>query len=255
MAYPQTAAPTASTSTGVTSHPVTMPATVNAGDLLIVLFGSLSRVISAPGGWNLLSTAANNYELNVYYKIAAGTEGGTSPAWTSTIANNTSHQVYRITAWHGTTPPEVGTSALGNSANPNPPTLTPSWGSAETLWLAVSSGGYNGSPTISSYPTNYLNGVATVGGGGSQVSLLGSARRELTATSDDPGTFTTSGAAEWVAQTVAIRPAIPAATGTVASTQAAQIMAASGTNTPPVVPPSSGGNRMGGTGAIRKPPR
>lgn len=231
MAFPQTAAPTVGTAVG-TNHPVLMPPVVNAGDLLLLFFGSQSRIVGAAAGWTLSSTGANNYELNVFYKIAVGTEDGTSPVFTTDAAATSAAQVYRITAWHGTTPPQSGTAVTGTSANPNPPNLIPAWGADDTLWFAASNAGFNGSPTMVSYPTNYLNGVATVDGGGSQVSLVGSARRELNAASDNPGTFTMSGSAEWVAQTVAVRPAVAL---------------------PPS--PSTGGNRMGGTGAIRKPPR
>lgn len=232
MAFPQTAAPTESTIENVTNHPVLMPPVVNAGDLLLVFFGSQNRAVTPPAGWTLISTGNNNYELNVFRKVAAGTEAGTSPVFTTDSGANSSHQVYRVTSWHGTTPPEGGTSATSSSTTPNPPSLTPSWGAEDTLWIAAFNGGFNGSPSVSTYPTNYTNGVDTVSGGGFQVSLLGTARRELNAASDDPGTFTISGAAEWVAQTVAVCPAVAI---------------------PPS--PSTGGNRMGGSGAILKPPR
>lgn len=55
---------------------------------------------------------------------------------------------------------------------------------------------------------------------------------------------------------VAVQEVAPAPiTGTAAATQAAQVFAASGTSTDPVPPAPSSGNRMGGTGAVRKPPR
>lgn len=47
----------------------------------------------------------------------------------------------------------------------------------------------------------------------------------------------------------------PAITGSIAATQAAQVAAFTGTVTPPTPPPTPSGNRIGGTGAIRKPPR
>lgn len=53
----------------------------------------------------------------------------------------------------------------------------------------------------------------------------------------------------------AIEEILPAVTGTAAGVQAPQVFAATGTSTAPVPPTPAAGNRMGGTGAVRKPPR
>ena len=118
--------PTVSSATGqpfgadTTDHNVTMPATVNAGDLLIVLFTNDGggQTVATPVDWNQLFTTPNGASTagvrhGAYYKIAAGTEGGTTVNF---VTSDTEHAVsvtYRITAWHGTTPPEAGTSATG----------------------------------------------------------------------------------------------------------------------------------------------
>lgn len=208
MAFPVVDSITVSTfSTAATAHLVTMPATVNSGDLLTVLFSSAwatPDTVATPSGWSLLSAnSRTNIQFGVYYKIADGTEDGTTVDFVTTNARKAVAQVYRISAWHGTTPPEVGTAANLGDTQPDPPSLTPSWGADDTLWLA--SFGSAGNPTITVVPTSYTNenddSTTTP-----TAATVGSARRELNATSDDPSAYTITASQNWVAQTLAVRP-------------------------------------------------
>ena len=55
--------------TDTTDHYVSMPATVDAGDLLIVLFtNDEGATVTTPSGWNLLASDANGTQvrLSVY---------------------------------------------------------------------------------------------------------------------------------------------------------------------------------------------
>jgi len=74
--------------TATTAHYVNMPATVTADDLLIVLFtNDGNAAVTTPTGWNLLASDANGTQvrLSVYYKIAAGTEGGTTVNFVTSV--------------------------------------------------------------------------------------------------------------------------------------------------------------------------
>jgi hypothetical protein len=103
--------------------------------------------------------------------------------------------------------PESAPAEATGSTAPNPPSLTPSWGAADTLWLAVT-GWSEGTITASAFPTNYTNtGQNGTGVAGSEGVSIGWGFRELNAASEDPGTFTLGSAANWVAFTIAIRPA------------------------------------------------
>lgn len=211
MAFPVVESVTLTTfSTAGTAHLVAMPATVNAGDLLISQFSAVDiPTVATPTNWNLLHSTSNaDVRLASYYKIAVGDEDGTTVDHVTSASVKAVAYVYRISAWHGTTPPEVGTAATGSGTAPNPPTLTPSWGAEDTLWLATV--GWRGVIAVSVYSANYTNGTddSTTAGPGSTIAT---ARRELNATSDDPGAFT-AGTANWIAQTYAIRPSAGAAT-------------------------------------------
>lgn len=241
MAFPTVSSVTVSVfNTAATSHLVAMPATVSAGDLLVTVGSGQAGVFTTPASFTLLHQTQNGSGavLGAWYRIADGSEGGTTVDWTTPVNRKGNFHVYRITAWHGTTPPEVGTAATGSSTTPDSPTLTPSWGSADTLWIA--SEGNSGATTVSAYPTNYTNGNddQCTGAGGNS---LGTARRELAASSEDPAAFTISVTNIWVAQTIAIRPGAGAATVTPAvvptvTTVPTPTVLASANVTPAVVP-------------------
>ncbi len=195
--------------TDTTDHHVDMPATVDAGDLLIVLFtNDENTIVNTPTGWNLMTSDANgpHVRLSVYYRIAAGTEGGTTVNFVTTSAEEAVAQVYRVTNWHGITPPEISTAATGTDTTPDPASLDPTgWDVADTLWLAVAGQdrGDQGTPT---YPASYTNGISTLSSNGTGRCQIHSARRVLAAASEDPGAFTIPVSEQWVAFTIAVRP-------------------------------------------------
>jgi len=195
-----------------TNHYVNMPATVSAGDLLIVLFiNDGSATVTTPDGWTQLASIANGaaVRLSVYYKIAAGTEGGTVVNFVTSAAEQAAAQVYRITDWHGATPPEISTAATGTSTRPNPASLNPvGWDVADTLWLAVAGQDRGDQSGSTAYPVHYTNGMSTQSSNPATTGVCRthSARRVLAADSEDPGAFTIPVAEEWIALTIAVRP-------------------------------------------------
>lgn len=203
-----------------TTHAVNLPATVNAGDLLILLAGfeyqATNATTSGPGGsWvEIYNYRTNNSRTVAYGLVAAGTEdGGTASVNTSANVYGVAH-VYRIRqgTWEGTSVAANVASATtsGSSSDPDPPNLAPSWGAADTLWIAWASG--NNNTTVSSYPSSYTNGTSAMGNGALSYVLGATARRELNAASENPGTFNyASNPSSWNATTIAIQPAAAAA--------------------------------------------
>lgn len=212
MAYPIAGTPVQTQfATSVTSMAVNMPATVDSGDLLLA-FAEVRNAgtWTVPTDWTEFKAQLGGSsvgELTCFYKIASGTEDGGTATWTASTGTTAIWQVIRVTGWHGTTPPEA-TSAQGDyTTNPNPPTLSPSWGAEETLWLeiagntAISSLTTGASTNYSGYQSN------TASSGGSQCTIA-SAYRQLNASSEDPGVFANAGKIRyWAAVTIAIRPA------------------------------------------------
>lgn len=202
---------TSRTNTPGTTHTVTMPGTTASGNLLlaVVMFNS-DTTVTGPGGWTKLSgSAASPGQSEVWAKIATGSDGASiSFSTSSSLAG--AFQVIRITGNKGGivsgTDYNLSISAAATTANPNPPSVTASWGSANNLFIVVANTRGNNS-TVSSYPTNYASGsniVTTNGGGGGASS--GIAYRTLTAATDDPGTFTLSASEYGFAYTIVVRP-------------------------------------------------
>jgi len=199
--FPQVAAVTGGYDTSGTSHTVNLPSGIVAGNLLLVFFcageGS-SPTITFPDGWTELFQTPNyiNCTIGGWYRVADGTEESTITVTTSS-SEYSAHTSYRITGYAGV--PECGNSTGGQSTKPNPPSLTPSWGAMDTLWFAVT--GVENNYDVSSYPTNYTDGRLD-----GVVIRVATCRRELNASSEDPGVFTFSDSVYWVANTVAIGP-------------------------------------------------
>jgi predicted RecA/RadA family phage recombinase len=194
-----------------TTHNVVMPATVNSGDLLIVLFGNdlINNGITTPGGWTRLNTSNI---LNAYYKIADGTQDGASIDWVTVDAQTAVALIYRISGWHGTTPPEIDAfDAEGPSDSPNSPSVTASWGSADNLFISCFYFDVNATTSVSSIPTNYTNLIGGATGAAAEHASAFATRRNLAAATDDPGSYLMNVSDYWKAQTLVVRPAATAA--------------------------------------------
>lgn len=215
--------PTATITTGLTegssgtSHVITMPA-VAAGDLAIVSFcDDQTAVFTWPGSpaWtSLIAETANgaNNEAETRYRIITGTEGwgsGGSFTITTDVAQAMAAIVIVIPAatWHGTTPPEATAYATANSVNPNPGSLSPSWGAEDTLWIAICGYDEPTAITVSAYPANYTDDQTNIRDNFAGGQAMGAATRSLNAATEDPGTFTITTTEDWLAATIAVRPA------------------------------------------------
>jgi hypothetical protein len=218
IAITSTGASVLISASAITTMNVTMPASISSGDLLIA-----AAHVRNTGTWTLSTGwvelgsqvgGATVGELTVFYKIADGTEGATQ-TFTASVGTSVVWHTRKITDWHGTTPPEMAT-ASGDVSDANPPTLTPSWGSDETLWISVAGHSAISPTAFSAAPagyTDFLNSGASAGG--ASVSLATAYLVSTTAT-EDPGAFTTSGSNRyWAAANIAVRPsgATPAVKG------------------------------------------
>jgi len=214
-----------STTTDGTAHTIARPAGV-AGQLSLVLFAHDSgtdlnvtafseetytqffRVDRLAGGWGTIG----------YYRWEDATED-TSFTITTDDSEKSCTIVYSISgaANPATQPPEATTMTAGSgSASPDPPSITPTGGTKDYLFIAgVNQDGEeaNDDTWTSAVPANYgparQTTSGTGGATGTNTSLV-TAERALTAASEDPGTFTVAQALTYNAFTIAIHPAPPA---------------------------------------------
>ncbi len=202
--------------TNGTSHSIALPATVNAGDVLLVLFATDGQPVltwdnTTAGAWTLLHDTkhAAICTLAAYWKVAAGTEDGL----TLTIGLGATEQsVAQVLRFSGAASVECGVAVGTNgSLTPDSPALAPSWGEADTYW--ISAWGADDSAGISANPAGYTAGdVDTSSASGA--CTLGYATRTLRARSENPGSFTIDFSTEKVSQTYAISPSVREGTGT-----------------------------------------
>lgn len=157
---------------------VTMPATVDAGDLLLVAVtatpsGDIFDWI-LPAGWTALTdvpASGTNVIAPpvIFAKVADGTEDGASVTFGSmqdTSANGGAvAHTYRVTDWFGSL---EGVTVGEFSTGSDPSVVFPSWGPSPSLFIAFRFGySDNGGPGASSvsgttYPLGYGNGTSTV---------------------------------------------------------------------------------------------
>ena len=214
--FPTAAAPTTSVvATASTTHNVTMPGTVAAGDLLLMFISTIgSATVTTPTGWTSIehqSRGGNSPLGTIFAKSAAGSEGGTTVGVTTSAASVSAEQVYLVPAakWYGGS---VASSVQWSAQDPGAPTasldpkvLAPTWGADNTLWFAYGAG--NTYTTVNSYPSGFSGGVSTVTGTGATGMSTASAQLATNTASEDPGAFTMSSSNNGVAFTIAVRPA------------------------------------------------
>lgn len=195
------------------SHSVNIPA-VESGDLLIMHASDAWAVdINTPSGWTAMAgdAATANLRSKVFYKIT----GSVSAATTNTVTTAASCQlgatVHCIKAgtFDESTPPERASYYASNHTGV-PPSLEPSWGSAETLWVACEAvrNGY-GVVGISTWP--YADGQtsAVSGASGSSVTALWSCYTIKTTGTEHPPAYLFSTSPDGsVGETIAVRPSV-----------------------------------------------
>lgn len=197
----------------VTTSTVNISAAVGApivGDLLIITITKdgtgaftwpASPAFTQCTGFPVTAGGGTNSAIvDARYRISTGDE--TTCAITHASESTAWHTV-RIAAdsWSGV--PE-SQSSNGNSTNPDPPSLSPSWGLERTLWIVVA--GNDGDVAITAGPSGYFlqNNVRVAASTGSGSAF---AVKESAVATEDPGTFTMS-SEQWGAGTIAVRQAL-----------------------------------------------
>lgn len=196
------------TSTG-TSHVINLPTGISVGDLILTSFcfdGDGTNVSSFTGYTQLFDnpfSLADQGRHFVYYRVATGSEGSTA-SLTSSTSTRFVAWTGLIKGWNSSFVPEFSFTDY-QGTNPDPPSLTPTWGNQSCLWLAIAAGRATAGAgaAVTAYPTDYSyyqNSEALA----ARMSM-GVAARQLTASSQDPGTFTMSLTSNFSVATIAIR--------------------------------------------------
>lgn len=214
MAFASVRSSTSNFNAAVTTHNINLPATIESGDLILIIGASdnVTAITKPTEVTNefMNSNVSGQFRNLVWGFVADGTEDSTTiTADTGVTAEYSSFISLAIQGWEGTigTAVEVSTGSAATSTTPDPDSLTPTWGAKDTMWIAVGAGD-RGNIVFSVYPTNYTgNNIEIDPGAGSGRQTVAIGTRELNATSDDPGTFTMDASWPNSGITIAIEPA------------------------------------------------
>jgi hypothetical protein len=204
MAFPVIQTTSQNSLVAGTTHSITLPSGIQAGDLLLVFFATDGdNTITDSQTFTVLGSQSNGTNLftAVLYKIAVGSDTLTI---TTSISEPSSHVCYRIDGWESTFAPELSTVNGAWTEFPNSLILTPTWSQDDTLWISVAGG--DRYETVDSYPSNYTLQQKYEGGGGNQDCNVSVAGRNLNASNEDPGQFDMSGTDQWIAWTIGVAP-------------------------------------------------
>lgn len=204
-------------SSAVTSHTVSLPASIAAGELLLIFWGHEAAdggpdQVTDPSGWTrykAMETLETNDNAGIaWWREATGSEGASVTVSTGSDSMKSSHSSYRISGAEDpdTQPPETSTGQTGNSdtASHTGDALSPTGGSKEYLWIAweFENGGTPGAPS------GYTNRVGNSSGQPSANSASHTAEDTLEAATEDAGDWGVKGTNKnWGAVMVAVHPA------------------------------------------------
>lgn len=203
MTFPVETSLTLSDLTASTTPAISMPATANAGDILIMIVGiagGTPTTSTSPAGWNVIYNPGST-NVVAFWKSAAGTEGGTTVSLTLGNSRATYSGVWRYTG--GSTMEFVAVAAT-STVTSDPSNLAPSWGSTsiDTSWLVASTRNQR-NETLSATPTGYSNTMQIAATIARQFAW---GTKDAAIVSDNPSTYTWSNALnDSIAFTIAVK--------------------------------------------------
>lgn len=202
-----------------TTHTINLPDGSNVTGRLICVFFCVDSIptVTWPSGWTNFSglpSSAGSAQLEGRWHVVDGSEGYPSTGATISLTTDSAQGSGHNSILFGdhdssTNAPTGATAASGSSTAPNPPTCSPGV-SKDFCYIAITD--HRGDSVTTVYPTNYIDGFENRWNSSSGESCS-TAFQNLNATSDDPGTFTISPSATWIAFTVSIHPGAEGPTG------------------------------------------
>lgn len=207
MTFPSVRSFATSQTAASSGHTPTMPATIEVGDLLMAVAQINNNAdLNSTTGYSALYAEASAQALATYVRVATDDSNDTISFNTTTTAGIV-WVVLAIQDWEGTLTGVEG-SFLDSD---DPPSLSPSWGSDDNLWLVAAGAAGGTLPTVSAWSTSFTE-VAQRTADFSADIVAGVAERDLAASTLDPDTVTFSGSpTTFRIATIAVQPGAGAA--------------------------------------------
>jgi len=195
---------------------VTIPATTQIGDLILVHLGNVGNdTVGTPAGWTSLLTqvaTGNTATQNILYKVAEAGDIGATATFTFSSASHACCAECRVYKGVDTTTPiDVAISqSTGSSTSPTGPGVTTvtDGAIAVAFYLAVDGGPTGPTWTApSGYANEYTTTTARASGAQAALAAYDKAITPAGATGDAVATISSSGLNRWCGALLAIRPA------------------------------------------------
>lgn len=116
------------------SHAVTLPTGITAGDLILMIFRPAdTRTVTLPSGWTAVADRSSSGQSRIMAKVATGSEGATQTVAISG-ASRAVAITWRISGWGGNIASDV-VAAFGTAGTDTCPSLNPGWGTVAKQWF------------------------------------------------------------------------------------------------------------------------
>lgn len=167
-----------------TSHVINLPASISAGDLLLLWFtcdGLSGTGISTPSGWTLEESTqvATNSDLGyLFSKTATGSEGSTVTVTTTGTSQSSSAIAIRVTDWEVFETTSESDQPSGTHLTLSPLTPTISGNGIAIAFLCL-----NGSRTVTDIQSG-VNSIVTTSSGSSNNTVAAAVHAPLSISSD-----------------------------------------------------------------------
>ena len=191
------------TTTSGSTPSCSLPSGISSGDIIVVFVGVDGSPTASISGFTQQiaeSAWAASASYFIFSKVADGTEGSSV-----TLTLNASEAVC-VSIWVISNVTQIAFSSAATNAgsvNPDSPSLTSGFGGISTFWIS-SFATDNGTPTISSFPSGYLNGQSLSFSNDFGSTRLGVSGKIARVPTEDPPQYTISESHNWCAVTVAI---------------------------------------------------
>lgn len=191
------------------AHAAAMPATVNAGEMLLAFVSA--RVTSGgfttatPSGWTHIVTGNPGSQAEtrhaLYRRTADGSEGGTTVDFATSVAAHAAIQVWRISG--GASLAFNTVTSISSNTTPNPPNLASGF-TGNLLWIAGF--GSNGTAAPTAWPTGFAGNQTTTASGGANLCRAITCSKNDSSGTLDPDAFTMAATTHFHGFTIAVSP-------------------------------------------------
>ena len=206
---------TSEQTTNTQTHNVSMPATVLAGDLLLMVVatandGSMVHTsLDDLGTWTKVLTQGNVIfnTTSLFAKLADGAEAGQTERVTSNNSSPSTHVSVAIKDWFGTVATGVEVTGANGTTNPPSPTHTVGWaGGLSNYWLVAHANESGQFEQISAYPAGFQQLVQQLTSTGGPNTSVGELIVPVAKDTQAAGTWTLAGTQGSNQFTIAVRP-------------------------------------------------